>query len=51
MFFKSSSLVLPPAKSSNFLSVQLIINCADKKFDDFAGGKKNDEDLRNILNI
>ena len=29
----------------------LIINCTDKKFDDFAGGKTNDEDLRNILNI
>ena len=25
MFLKSSSFVLPPAKSSNFLSVQLII--------------------------
>ena len=29
----------------------LIINCTDKKFDDFAGGKTNDDDLRNILNI
>jgi hypothetical protein len=29
----------------------LIINCTDKKFDDFAGGKTNNEDLRNILNI
>ncbi len=29
----------------------LIINCTDKKFDDFAGGKTNDEDLKNILNI
>ena len=29
----------------------LIINCTDKKFDDFAGGNTNNEDLRNILNI
>ena len=29
----------------------LIINCTDKKFDDFAGGNLNDGDLKNILNI
>jgi AP endonuclease family 2 C terminus. len=29
----------------------LIINCTDKKFDDFAGGEKNEDDLKNILNI
>ena len=29
----------------------LIINITDKKFDDFAGGNSNDEDLKNILNI
>ena len=29
----------------------LIINSTDKKFDDFAGGNTNDEDLKNILNI
>ena len=29
----------------------LIINCTNKKFDDFAGGNTNNEDLRNILNI
>ena len=29
----------------------LIINCTDKKFDDFAGGNLNDDDLKNILNI
>ena len=28
----------------------LIINCTDKKFDDFAGGNINNDDLRNILN-
>ncbi len=29
----------------------LIINCTDKKFDDFAGGDLDENDLKNILNI
>jgi len=29
----------------------LIINCTDKKFDDFAGGDLNEDDLKNILNL
>ncbi|MEC9065274.1 MAG: sugar phosphate isomerase/epimerase, partial [Bacteroidota bacterium] len=29
----------------------LIINCTDKKFDDFAGGNLSEDDLKNILNI
>jgi len=29
----------------------LIINCTDKKFDDFAGGDTNKKDLRNILGL
>ena len=29
----------------------LIINCTDKKFDDFAGGKNNEDNLKNILKL
>ena len=39
------------AREGVTLIENLIINCTDKKFDDFAGGEKNEDDLKNILNI